>query len=99
MLQIPLQVLGVPKVLRGHESALHEVGPRVGLQGAVPGLAHPVAIFALLEFADAVVLTPEGDEVGYGGLVAAFDVGAHELASLGEGEGVDGGGGGQDGVG
>ena len=45
------------------------------------------------------MLAAEGDEVGHAGSVAAFDVGAHELAALGEAEGVDGGCCGEDGVG
>ena len=45
------------------------------------------------------MLAAEGDEVGDAGAVAALDVGAEELAALGEAEGVDGGGGGEDRVG
>ena len=62
-------------------------------------MAHPVVVGAVLEFADAVVLAAEGDEGVYGRVVAALDVGAEELAALGETEGVDGGGAGKDGVG
>ncbi len=45
------------------------------------------------------MLRAEGDERRDGGGVAALDVGAQELAALREAEGVDGGGGGEDGVG
>ena len=45
------------------------------------------------------MLCAEGDQAGDRGVVAALDVGAEELAALGEAEGVDGGGCGEDGVG
>lgn len=97
--QIRLEIVRVAEILRGDEFALDEVGPGVGFEEAVPGLAEPVGGFAGLEFADAVVLAAEGDEVGYRRRIAAFDVGAEELAALGEAEGVDGGGEGEGRVG
>lgn len=45
------------------------------------------------------MLRAEGHERRDGGDVAALDVGAQELAALREAEGVDGRGGGEDGVG
>lgn len=45
------------------------------------------------------MLGTESYESGDRGIVATFDVGAEELAALGETEGVDGGDGGEEGVG
>lgn len=44
------------------------------------------------------MLRAEGDEVSHWRVIAPLDVRAHELPALGEAEGVDGGGGGEDGV-
>jgi len=44
------------------------------------------------------VLRAESDKVCDGRVIAPLDVSAHELAALGEAEGVDGGGSGEDGV-
>ncbi len=62
-------------------------------------MTDPVGGGAVLEVADAVVLAAEGDQVGDGRVVAALDVGAQELAALREAQGVDGRGGGENGVG
>lgn len=92
VLKVRLQILRIPVILRRHEPRLHEIGPGIPLQVPVPALADPVIIAAILELADTVVLAAEGDEGVDGGVVAALDVGAEELAALGEAEGVDGGG-------
>ena len=44
------------------------------------------------------MLRAEGDEVSHWRVIAPLDVRAQELPALGEAEGVDGGGGGEDGV-
>lgn len=45
------------------------------------------------------MLASEGDKVGDSRLVAPLDICSHELPTLGEADGVDGGGFGEDGVG
>lgn len=76
VLEVGVEVGRVAEVLGGDEIALHDVAPRAALQQAVPGAADPVAVGAVLEFADAVVLAAEGEEVGHPRPVAAFDVAA-----------------------
>lgn len=53
-------------------------------------MAYPVGGRAVLEVANTVVLTSESDEIRDGRVIAALDIGAEELAALGEAEGVDG---------
>ena len=55
-------------------------------------MADPIPIFADLELADAVMLRAKGDKIGNRRLITALDISAHELAALGETEGVDSGG-------
>ncbi|WDK17012.1 hypothetical protein CGRA01v4_08295 [Colletotrichum graminicola] len=90
--------VGVAVVLGGHEAVLDEAGPGVEAEQGHGALAEQVGVAAGLELDDAVVLTAVGDEGAHGGVVAALDVAAEELAALREADGVDGGGGGQDGV-
>lgn len=97
--EVAVEVGGVAEVLGGHEARLHEGGPGVAVEQGHGAAAEPVAGLAGAVVDDAVVLAAEGDEAADGGRVAALDVGAQELAALAEADGVDGGGGGEDGVG
>ena len=76
ILKIAVQILWVPKILRGYQPTLYEMRPGVALQVAVPGLADPVVAAAFLELADAIVLAAEGNEAVHRGFVAALDVGS-----------------------
>ena len=101
VVEVVLVVVGVAVVLRGHDVALDVVGPHgAALEQGVGGVAHKVrGALALLEGGNAVVLAAEGEQAADGRVVAALDVAAQELAALGEADGVDGGRGGQYGVG
>ena len=98
ILEIVVQILRIAIVLRGHQSTLRKRPPRIPLEDAAPRLTQPIRRGAVLELADAVVLAAKGHEILHSGRVAAFDIGAEELAALGEAEGVYGGGAGEDGV-
>lgn len=99
VLEVAVEVGGVAEVLGGHEPRLHEGGPGLAVEEAHGAPAEPVGGAAGAVVDDAVVLAAEGHEVADGRGVAALDVAAQELAALAEAHGVDGGRGGQDGVG
>lgn len=96
-LEVLGQIVRVPEVLRRDQPSLHELRPRAELEQRIGALADQIGgVGTGLEVADAVVLAAEGDEVVDGGVVAALDVGAEELAALAEAERVDGRGGAED---
>lgn len=104
MEKVLVVVFGVAVVLCWDESALYEVGPYgAGLQDCIGALAYPVrSALAAFKFGDAVVLGAKCDQAAdFGGcdaITTAFDVASDELTALAEANGVDGGGGGEDGL-
>ena len=100
VVEVVLVIIAVAIVLRGHEVALDVVAPyRAALEEGVRGVTHEVCgALAAFEGGDAVVLAAEREKASDGRVVAALDVAAEELATLGEADRVDGGGGGEDGV-
>lgn len=99
VLQVGVVVLRVAEVLGRDEARLDHVAPGVEAQQGHGALAQPVGVAAVAELGDAVVLAAEGDQTADGREVATLDIAAQELAALGEADGVDGGGRGEDGMG
>lgn len=74
------------------------MAPSIAFQVTVPALADPIVIPTVLEFTNAVVLAAKSDKGTYWRIIAALDIGAQELAALGETKAVDGGGLGEEGM-
>lgn len=89
-MEIRVVVCQVAVVLRGHQAALDKVAPGVEPQQGHGAFAEQIGVAAGFELVDAVVLAAKGDEAADGRIVAALDVAAQELAALGEANGVDG---------